>query len=462
MGKFTLQELKSCCENIYIKGAGVEAVRIFYDLLLENILVKGFASNDTDVEDIDNLYGIPVYKAVEGVIVEELEDKEMNNKHLNLPLMLTMIHSRFHNRPVFFVIHEETREFWTNLIETMRLEEASVISVENEMERIYELGYLDTEKLIVAIATQDMEEEISDNLKCIGLEETKNILYIHNSFSGTFTSEYKGFDWMLGNTYFPESAIPGFYKYSSLEGENDEDVFKIVVLGNSTTDPLFYRQTSWTEYLCQKYRENNKKCIVYNGAMTDYSSGNELLKLIRDVVHLSPDVVISYSGIIDFRDYEPGYPWINLNLKRTTKAWCETNSQKKLVLGIKDNRDAYTRWLQNEKIMQAICQSMGIRFFGVLQPWIGSEISGSNKYLKGWYYNYWREVYPEFKDYLNNADRFIKGIKEDSQKFDWLKDFTNIFSKYAPEELYYDSIHVNELGNQIVAENMLKVLDEIM
>ena len=337
MEKFTITELQDYCEQgekIYIKGVEVKSAKVLYDLLYACIPVVGFVVDSFESIDVDNLYGLPICENIDGITVEELVKKDSGiTEKWNMALMLTMINSRFHNRPVVFIIQEAMREFWTNLIVTMKLEDASIISVENGMDEIYELSYQDTERLIVAIAVADMEEEVAESLKLLGLEETKNILYIHNSFSGNFTSEYKGFDWMLGNTYAPESSLPGFCEYRSFDGESADEVLRIVVLGNSAADPFFYRQTSWPEYLSQIYREKGKKCIIWNGAITDYNSGNELTKLIRDAIHLSPDIIISYSGVIDFRNYKQGYPFINLNLQRTTEKWCETNPQKALVLG---------------------------------------------------------------------------------------------------------------------------------
>lgn len=462
MGKYTVTELRDYCkqgQKIYIDGIGVKSAKVLYNLLSACIPVVGFIVDSLESIAVDNLYGLPICKVAEGIVVEELVKEEFAIKEKwNMALMLTMLNSRFHNRPVVFMVHEAMRDFWINVIATMKLEDASVISVENEMDEIYELCYKDMERLIVAITTSDMEEEVAENLILLGLEETKNILYIHNSFSGNFTSEYKGFDWMLGNTYDPESSFPGFCEYRSFGNESEEGAFKIVVLGNSATDPFFYRQISWPEYLCRFYREKRMKCIIWNGAITDYSSGNELTKLLRDAVHLSPDIIISYSGVIDFRDYKQGYPFINLNLKRTMEVWCGTNPKKNLVLGVKDERTAYRRWLQNEEIMHAACSTLGIRFLGVLQPWIGSGISGDNEYLRAWYYNYWRIVYPEFKDYLYNAEEFARQIKDDSEKLTWLHDFTHIFDSYWPDEIYYDSVHVNEKGNQIVARHMMDLL----
>lgn len=465
MAKYAISELKDYVvqgEKIYIKGTSVQSANVLFALLYACLPVAGFAYDMSDGLEMKRLYGLPIYENPNGVIVDELEKGDLDIKEeWNMALMLTVIQSRFHYGKVVFIIHEHMSVFWNNLIVTMKLENATTLSVESEMDRIYEFCYEDAEHFIVAIATLDMEEEVAENLKLLGLEETKNILYIHNSFSGNFTSEYKGFDWMLGNTYAPENPFPGFYKYSSFENANEEDAFRIVILGNSATDPFFYRQTSWPEYLTRMFREKGKNCIIWNGGITDYSSANEVMKMIRDVVHLSPDVVISYSGVIDFREYKPGYPFVNMNLKRTTQLWCEKNPKKALVLGVKDERTAFQRWIQNESIMQATSKIVGSRFFAVLQPWIGSGISGSNEYLSEWYYNYWRVEYPEFSDYLRNADEFVKNIKYSSDNIEWLYDFTHIFDAYEPNEIYYDSVHVNETGNQIVAQHMMDLLERL-
>lgn len=326
---------------------------------------------------------------------------------------------------------------------------------DTDSEQIYDLMYLDIEKLMVFISLFGYKE-MEETLISIGLKPTQNFVHISNSFSGHITDKYFGFDWLLGNTFvgkIDEKCCNGFYVHSNTKAPS----YKIVILGNSTTDPLFYPQKSWPEMLWEKYIARHIDVIIYNGAITDYSSNNEVIKFIRDVLRLDPDIVVSYSGVIDFGEYIPDYPYVNLNLMRTSKEW-EEKSNKKVVYGLEDHRSAYERWLENETIIHQICEMKGISFSAVLQPWIGSDCVAPTEKLQIWNDYYWEVEYPQFNKYISNAQEFKERIVADVKKNDWLHDFTNIFEQIDDTDIYYDSIHVNEIGNQIVAEKFYELI----
>ena len=108
--------------------------------------------------------------------------------------------------------------------------------------------------------------------------------------------------------------------------------------------------------------------------------------------------------------------------------------------------------------MKSVCDTFGIRFMAILQPWIGSELTSENIYLKQWFFDYWNVVYPQFVDFLDNAETFKSQINKDLCRYSWLKDFTSIFGEIENQRVYFDSVHVNELGNSIVAQNVYQVL----
>ena len=75
-----------------------------------------------------------------------------------------------------------------------------------------------------------------------------------------------------------------------------EKTLKVMVMGGSTsTWPL----TTWSKLLCEKIKSRGRDCVIFNGAVEGYFSGQELLKVIRDAPAIKPDIVISLSGIND-------------------------------------------------------------------------------------------------------------------------------------------------------------------
>ncbi len=470
--------------KIYILSTDIYAKYTFFTLLQNEVPVSGFVSE----KSTGKLYSLPIvsfdetadensvyvicesnWEMCKGKVDEsrvylidsqhaektEFTFKEKGEiKKCNAALMITMILSRIKGKKPVFLIQSEYLGFWENLLSVLGNEvvDASIISVDLESEKIYDLLYYDLNELLFFVAVFDYKE-IALTLKELGFGETQNYIYIHNSFSGHTTDKYYGYDWYLGNTYIENKEYPGFY----IHGNLNQAKKKIVILGNSATDPLFYPQKSWPEMLWEKTREDAAEITLFNGAITDYNSSNEVIKMFRDVLMLQPDIVVSYSGFIDFREYVPEHPYLNLNLMRTSTKW-QNDSKKEVIYGLRDSRSAYERWIDNEKIMYQICQLHHIRFFGVLQPWIGSECENPCEKLQVWFDNYWSVSFPQFDRLLENAREFKKRISTDAEQFKWLSDFTDIFSEIEDSDIYFDSIHVNEQGNQIVSERIGELL----
>lgn len=468
-------------QQIYVLLKDVCAKYSFFALLQLEVPVSGFVTKEKQEKKV--LYSLPIFSMDEieedtciyvvsqnewdyfrgsivgkrlYVIETEYLEKEFvfkendELKKCNAALMLTMILSRAERKNVVFLVKSEHLGFWENLVSVLKSKacDITIIPVDQECEKIYDYLYYDLEKLLFFVATFD-SKEIMQILNELGFKETQNYVCIHNSFSGHITNKYYGFDWYLGNTFIEDKEFPGFY----IHGDPSKAQKKVVILGNSVTDPLFYPQKSWPEMLWEKCREYSMDIALFNGAITDYSSSNEVVKLFRDVLLLKPDIVISYSGFIDFRQYVPDYPYINLNLMRTSSKWQE-DSRKEVIYGVADRRSAYDRWIYNEKIMHQICQLNQISFYGVLQPWVGSESENPCKKLQVWSDNYWSVAFPQFDKLLNNAEDFKKRIKFDVEQCDWLYDFTCIFSEIEDSDIFFDSIHVNEQGNKIISERV--------
>lgn len=477
-------------KSVYILSISTNAKKIFSLLLQYRVFVSGFVAKDT--AGTNKLYGLQVF-GIESIkdkasiyVVDKMEwnlyervvdeesvyfveaDKLACNKFVfqengrirecNAALTLTMMLSRVQKRRPVFLIKSGDYDFWINLVYVLKndVKDPIIITVDSSIDQIYDLMYLNEEKIIVFIALFEYKE-IENMLIELGFRQTRDFVHISNSFSGHVTDKYSGFDWLLGNTFVEKVGGKNYFGFH-IHGNVENTSKKVVMLGNSTTDPFFYPQKSWPEMLLEKYKGKQRNVTIYNGAITDYSSTNEVIKLIRDVLTLQPDIVVSYSGVIDFREYLSGYPYVNLNIMRTCKEW-ESQSNKEVVYGLPDHRSAYERWISNEKIMHQICGMNGIYFMGVLQPWVGSDCIDACEQLKVWSDNYWQVVFPQFNQYISNAGEFKERIQEDVTKYEWLYDFTNIFAGIEDVDIYFDSIHVNEDGNKIVAEKFYEILE---
>jgi hypothetical protein len=94
----------------------------------------------------------------------------------------------------------------------------------------------------------------------------------------------------------------------------------IVCLGGSTTDPFLPRlkidleknysivaNGTWSEELSRMMEKEKIKGTVFCGGTSCYNVFDDLLKLLRDVLEIKPDIVISYGGVNDLgmrRDFK--------------------------------------------------------------------------------------------------------------------------------------------------------------
>ena len=83
----------------------------------------------------------------------------------------------------------------------------------------------------------------------------------------------------------PYTYLPGFVAYTEKSRAQWQRPI-IVILGGSTSDPVLYasKADAWPQILSQKMREANQPGTVVNGGVGGYSSSQELLKLVRDVI----------------------------------------------------------------------------------------------------------------------------------------------------------------------------------
>lgn len=249
-------------------------------------------------------------------------------------------------------------------------------------------------------------------------------------------------------------------------GNREKGVYTIVTLGGSTTyaDQLIYAKC-WSEILYKKFCEDGRNICIMCGGMPAFDSTQELIKFLRDVVSMKPDMVISYSGINDvvdshgdFNDFGKGYPFSFPRLKtKMDQLLRDTQESRDLYLGRKDERDVEDIWILNKKIMHFVAKEYGIVFYAFLQPMlfcgkyvIDSELAPRlEAYRKSERFSY-------MFDY---AQTFHDKILDRSQNEDYIIDLTDIFD--GQSKLYIDFAHVNQWGNNIIADRIFEYIKKI-
>lgn len=277
--------------------------------------------------------------------------------------------------------------------------------------------------------------------------------YIHPDYMTDITMGRKVLlDVNLAHNYFSESKYPGICVY----GKEKEDDYKIVVLGGSTTDGALYPFKSWPELLSEEL----EGVTIYNGGVCGYTSGQELIKLVRDMLLLKPNMIIVFDGFNDLCMLQP-YPFSSAYLEKVfdfAKAHLEGDEEDHYIdgnpspvcKGLVPQMSNFDLWMSNVESMYAIALERNIKFFCFCQP-----ISVNKKGKTLWEKNLLISLPGnQVENYATNA--FGKKLANLAEIPDYIYDLSHIFD--GEEDVYMDVIHAWEKGNRIIAKEIKKII----
>ncbi len=257
----------------------------------------------------------------------------------------------------------------------------------------------------------------------------------------------------LGHSFWGGQGMCGF----EILGNNNSDDYKIAILGGSTTDGTLFPFKSWPEFLLEKM--DNSKITIFNGGVVGYTSTQELVKLLRDILYLAPDMVIVYDGFNDIAFEEGRNPFDFSDIHRAmefvdenkSKIWLDIFAENAApYTGISPSEDKFRIWLNNIKRMKSICESEGIKFIAFHQPVLYSK-SDLTKDEKGLLWSTWR-----INDCYKWANIFREKVKAVIAACDYIYDLSNIFDNET--DVYMEDCHVYEKGNNIVADAIYSIV----
>lgn len=487
-------------KNVVVYGAGQDGCHLLH--AAENLELEISMFIDSNPEKVaKGMEGIPIY-GVEMIdhisddasiivaassVYQEID--QIINKHLpEKARFLYNLHFQHEELKSSFIYLQENELFVMEHVSwMMRIVQNKKIYIYGTSERskklieIYELldfnviGYIDDEK-----------KEYLDNRPVISLENATNdgtgfmlisrLDYRKNfeklermnfhllkdyGFDNPFAVTYVAarneiVDVNLGISYIGKQGVYGF----TVVGNDLPSDRRIVILGSSIADGEFTPFRSWPEFLGERLIEDN--VTIYNGAVAGYNTSQELLKLIRDVLYLKPDMVITYDGNIDITRYA-GDDNTFIFQGLTTSMMQYVNSYGGVELdyypvnhlpctGIRPNVDRFVIWLNNIKRMKAVCTHEKIQFFSFLAPTLNSK-PNKTKQEKGMLWSRWIS-----NDYDKWAHKFRMYIKSVVASCDYIYDLSDIFDDV--NDVYMDGYHVFEKGNKIIADSIYKVIKE--
>ena len=318
---------------------------------------------------------------------------------------------------------------------------------------VYDLLYEQSDPIMV-INTKKEFEKSTNVLKELGLKECINFRYIQQ-YEYNYYRWYHWLDPQLGYNIVNKKyeKYPGFYVY----GDDKAGDYKIVITGGSTSDATLYPFPSWMEILYDLLKQNGYQVTIYAAGAWGYPVQTELIKFLRDILPLKPDLTIDYSGVNNLVN-DDNYPYCNVYQKQFYENASARSNIRPVTYGICQKEDRFMQWLTCERIMKTVCGEFDIRFISILQPLLGAK--------EGKYSPKEKEIIlntisnnPQI-DYMKQGKAFSDRVKDWIYKYYWLYDFTHLFDDYG--DVYIDKCHVNEKGNKIIAQRVCELLRPVL
>jgi len=309
----------------------------------------------------------------------------------------------------------------------------------------YDILYEDINNIIIVIGVcqDNAVAQIKSQLNELGLTEGVNFEL------PPFNDLYAPLDYidpLLG--YNRMSDLMGFRIFGNPTARSK----KIVVLGGSTSDPSFGGYKSWPECLYEKLKENQKDFIIYNGAIAGYFSALEMLKVIRDCLPLSPDILITFDGVNDaVQPMQPGHPMVHPYGKKTCDVMFEATVQneinvnvnkqiKGVTYGCENHAPRIALWHKNLRIIRSVCLEFNIVYLPFLQP--------TSLYA------------PDGDDMTDDRKRAINDFYKEAAALaktsGFIIDATSVLDKL--NNAYADYLHYTETGNRAIADFVFRHL----
>lgn len=329
-------------------------------------------------------------------------------------------------------------------IDIMEIKDASDGARKGIEDLIYEDDYL-----ILIQGEVKKAQRLAQNLNIWGMREGREYTYLEGpEFCGRNLSRNQVLDLNLGYTYLMDKKYTGFY----VLGNDNQSDYRIVVLGGSTTDGGAYDFKSWVDYLYEKCAEND--VTIFNGGVAGYTSTQELIKLLRDVLNLSPDLIIVYDGVNDAYENYKRKPYKFPYLENVFSVASGQSLNISTGTFCRDNRESFDIWYDTMELMCLISQGKGIRFFSFLQSMLGSKKETSltlrdKTMIAG------KSI--TNKEYMSDAGSYRSLARERriAEVHDYMYDLSDIFDE---KDVYLDDCHVFEEGNRIIAD---KIWEEV-
>ena len=320
-----------------------------------------------------------------------------------------------------------------------------------------DLIYEDVEQIYVIIVKEDYLEACQ-NLESIGLKQYFNYTVVHKSMYSNYFQKFP-LDINIGYTYNvsdTDPKLPGVTVFG-----NKEKPYVVVTLGSSTSDSQAFIWKCWSEILYDKIVSkkliNEGNIVLYSAGVSAYRSSQELLKLVRDMLNLSPNMVISFSGVNDIgKMIYPFVQYYQCQIFDTILPYQQTDMNGSKIIpsyscGFERTGTNAENWVKHMRIMHAICQEYGIIFHSFLEPMLGAKKSILSRSEKEIVLNDNTNIMEKTVPFINEVRQIIA-----KSKLDYIHDITDLFNEC--DNVYIDNCHVTEEGNRMIADKICSTI----
>lgn len=243
-----------------------------------------------------------------------------------------------------------------------------------------------------------------------------------------------------------------------LLGINRLQDIKVAINGASLVDETCFNWKIWPELLYEELAAQNKPVTFMLCSSYGHITSQCLLKLIRDILPLKPDIVIDYCPLDNDCLYgewmtAPFVIGYQNKILSYVRGQIKDRFENKLVenvnLGyIKKQRTAEVI-LENIHMSKVLCDSKGIRYICVLPPSIITQQACALEDVELQWILAKRK-----RAFLKIHEEIEEKMPEEVRKC--IVDARTWIDGY--DGMFYDQFHMKEDGNRIIADRMMKVL----
>jgi hypothetical protein len=272
-------------------------------------------------------------------------------------------------------------------------------------------------------------------------------------------------------------------KYGFREGHTSDKPYTAIVLGGSAAFGFALAGNDKT--FAAKISRSSQKYNVFNAAVVSFLSGQELSQMVHYLDNFNPSLYIVFNGWNDIYDpyaftkswpvaYGPiGYNNAFLMIETRLAQFFQMTAKDKNseiealdpVGGSLDEAEYFQKILKTYAVniskMHSFAHSRGAGFLLVFQPELGNKAllsKNEQETLRVWgdKYEYFdRKISVRYKRLIDGAKQFFQ---EKSILYIDIND-EPLFSQ-NPATVFFDVVHPNELGHDIIAQIINRVLSE--